>query len=150
MSQQKLLELLKRELEFLNTGGYARCAHSPWRPPFIFEDSPSCANSSDKARPNRCEDCWLLQFVARDFRNEQVPCRFVELTSNGVTVDTLYRYATRSEMQEEVRRWLKERIEEIEAAEAKAREALTTDLVPASSFPTNSASEGSQGTQSAV
>ena len=43
-SRQSLLELLKTELEFVVSGGYRRSARSPWRPPYIFEESPSCPN----------------------------------------------------------------------------------------------------------
>lgn len=88
----KTLELLKQELTFLESGGYKHAAEAPWRAAYIFEESPSCPNSSDPARLHLCEDCWLMQFVAAEFREEQVPCRFVQLQANGVTVDSLYRW----------------------------------------------------------
>ncbi len=36
--------VLKFELEFLEKGGYGRSPREPWRPQFIFEDSPTCMN----------------------------------------------------------------------------------------------------------
>src|SRR5215470_6974852 len=91
------LELLRRELDFLNRGGYRHCPHAPWRAAYLFEESPSCPNLLDRARPHQCKDCWLMQFVHPDLRNEQVPCRFVALTRSGVTIDSLYQHATPAE-----------------------------------------------------
>ena len=122
---QTVLQLLKSELEFLDKGGYTHHPRSSWRAPYIFEDSPSCPNSSDRARPHLCEECWLMQFVAPDLREEQVPCRFVDLSGNGVTVDSLYRCGTPMESEETLRRWLRERIRELEAELQAGREIET-------------------------
>ena len=59
---------------------------------YFFEESPSCPNHVDAARGHRCEDCWLIDFVPPDLRDEQVPCRFVQLTRDGIRLDLLYRY----------------------------------------------------------
>jgi hypothetical protein len=55
-----------------------------------------------------------MQFVTPDLRDEQVPCRFVQLTPEGITIDSLYRYGSTSETEETLSRWLRERIREIE------------------------------------
>jgi hypothetical protein len=109
-----LLKLLRRELEFLEHGSYKRSPRSPWRAAYIFEESPSCPNYSDRTRQHRCRDCWLMQFVPRDLHTEQVPCRFVQLTAPGITVDWLYRCATNGETEAALRSWLHQRIQEIE------------------------------------
>ena len=108
-----VLQRLKAELEFLESGGYR--ARSSWRAPYIFEESPSCPNFSDPSRPHTCEECWLIQFVPPDLRSEQIPCRFIQLSPNGVTVDSLYRYGTPAETEEALRKWLHERIRELES-----------------------------------
>ena len=110
-----VLELLKHELEFLDSGGYKHHPRSQWRAPYIFEESPSCPNSSDRARPHSCEECRLMQFVAPDLREEQVPCRFIDLTGDGVTVDSLYRCGTPAESEQTLRFWLHQRIHELES-----------------------------------
>ena len=107
------LELLRRELQFLDGGGYRRSLHAPWRAPYLFEESPSCPNFSDRARPHACSDCWLMQFVPAELRTEQVPCRFIQL-GNGVTVDSLYRCGTTTETEEALCNWLHQRIRELE------------------------------------
>ena len=55
-----------------------------------------------------------MEFVPAELRDEQVPCRFVQLTPEGVTIDSLYRYGTPAETEETLRHWLKGRIREIE------------------------------------
>ena len=108
------LQLLRRELEFLDGGGYRRCPRSPWRAGYVFEESPNCPNYGDKVQPHECTDCWLMQFVPAELRVEQVPCRFVQLTANGITVDSLYRCGTPAESEEVLRRWLQDSIRELE------------------------------------
>ena len=119
-ARENMLQLLKAELHFVENGGYRRSERSPWRPPYIFEESPSCPNYSDRSRPHRCIDCWLVQFVAHDLRDEQVPCRFVQLTPEGITIDSLYRYGSTAETEESLSRWLRERIREIEGELSEA------------------------------
>ena len=110
----ELLQRLKAELEFLENGGY-RELRSGWRAPYVFEESPSCPNFFDRSRSHKCEDCWLIQFVPQDLRDEQIPCRFIQLAPNGVSVDSLYRYGTTEEAEKALRQWLHERIHELEA-----------------------------------
>ena len=113
-NRQKLLSQFKAELKFLDCQGYSRSVRSPWRCAYIFEESPSCPNYGDSARPHECKDCWLMQFVASDRQVEQIPCRFVQLTSGGVTIDSLYRCGSNAETEEALRKWLQERIHELE------------------------------------
>lgn len=122
--EKNLLQIrdrLKRELEFLERGGYKRSPERPWRAAYIFEESPSCPNHQDRTRQTRCQDCWLMQFVPNDLRQEQVPCRFVPLTADGITVDSLYRYSSPAESEEALRNWLHQRIREIESKICEAQ-----------------------------
>jgi hypothetical protein len=114
-----LLNLLKSELEFVKSGGYRRSARSPWRAPYIFEESPSCPNFLDRTRQHLCSDCWLMKFVPADYQDEQVPCRFVQLV-NGVTVDFLYRCGTPAETEDILGEWLRQRIHELESELSRA------------------------------
>jgi hypothetical protein len=118
-SRHQVLEHLNAELEFLESGGYRGSARSPWRAPYVFEESPSCPTLSDRSQPRNCERCWLIEFVTPDLRDEQAPCRFIQL-ANGVTVDSLYRYGTAEETEKTLRKWLRERIHELESEIAQA------------------------------
>jgi hypothetical protein len=114
-----LLQRLKAEREFLESGGY-RNSKSSWRAPYLFEESPSCPNFYEPSRPHSCEECWLIQFVPPDLRDEQIPCRFIQLAANGVTVDSLYRYSTPADTEAALGKWLHERIHELESELSEA------------------------------
>ena len=109
-----ILEILKFELSFLEDGGYGRSPQSSWRAPAIFEDSPICPNFCDPARPHPCESCLLEQFVPEGQQKESVPCRFIRLTEQGLTVEDLYRTGSQAEMEEALAKWLRAQIERIE------------------------------------
>jgi hypothetical protein len=115
---RNLLDVLKFELEFLETGGYRRLPRKAWRPRFIFEDSPTCMNfsSEDKDR-EPCSECLLMQFVPEDARTEQVPCIHIPLSLTGETIESLYRTGTQQELEEALGAWLRATIRRLEAEE---------------------------------
>jgi hypothetical protein len=115
-----ILEILRFELKFLEDGGYARSPHAPWRAAYIFEDSPTCLNFKDSARPHSCSECLLTQLVPPDLREQDVPCRFIPLNDKGQTVDSLYRTGTQAEMAEGLRDWLRREIRRIEGEQRPA------------------------------
>lgn len=119
IATRDLLQRLRAELEFLDNGGY-RHSRSSWHAPYVFEESPSCPNFSEPSRPHICEECWLVQFVPPDLRDEQIPCRFIQLAPNGVTVDSLYRYGTPEETEKALHKWLQARIHELESELSEA------------------------------
>jgi len=113
-----ILEILKFELSFLEDGGYGRSPQAPWRAPAIFEDSPICPNFCDPARPHPCESCLLEQFVPPGQQKESIPCRFIRLTEEGLTVEHLYRTGSQAEMEEALAKWLRTQIQKIERERA--------------------------------
>ena len=115
-----ILEILRFELKFLEDGGYGRSPHAPWRAPYIFEDSPTCLNFNDSARPHPCSECLLTQLVPPELREQDVPCRFIPLNDKGQTVDSLYRTGTQIEIEEALRDWLRGEISRIEAEQMPA------------------------------
>ena len=118
--ERDILEMLKFELNFLLDGGYGRSAHAPWRAPAIFEDSPICPNFCDPTRPHPCESCLLEEFVPQDKRAESIPCRFIQLTNQGQTVEDFYRTGSQVEMEEALASWLRAQIKKIESERASA------------------------------
>jgi hypothetical protein len=109
-----VLDVLRFELSFLQDGGYGRSPHATWRAPAIFEDSPTCPNFCDPARPHPCENCLLEQFVPQNHRDEAVPCRFIELTADGQSLQDFYRTGTQADMEEALASWLRKQIQKIE------------------------------------
>ena len=112
--KRDILEVLKFELDFVESGGYGRSPRAAWRAPAVFEDSPTCPNFCDPARPHPCESCLLEQFVPSDRRAEAIPCRFIPVTKEGQTVDDLYRTGSQAEMESALVHWLRTQIQKIE------------------------------------
>lgn len=112
-----ILDLLRFELQFLEDGGYGRSPHTPWRPSLVFEDSPTCLNFDDAERPHPCGECFLMQFVPKEKREESVPCRFIPLTEKEEAVEDFYRCGTQLEMEEALKNWLRKEIHRIEEQE---------------------------------
>jgi hypothetical protein len=121
------LEVLKFELKFIEDGGYGRSPRTPWRPPFVFEDSLSCLNFNDPTRPHPCSECLLMQFVPMERRNQNVPCRFIPITEKGETVNYFYGYGTQEELERALSGWLRSQIQQIEAQRANAVKVSTAD-----------------------
>jgi len=117
--QRDVLEALKFELKFIEDGGYGRSPRTPWRPPYIFEDSPTCLNFDESARPHPCNECLLMQFVPKERQEEIVPCRFIPLTASGETVNSFYGYGTQEKLEEALAAWLRKQIARIEAEGAR-------------------------------
>lgn len=112
--ERDLLEVLKFELQFLKDGGYGRTPQTPWRPPYIFEDSPTCMNYDSKENPAPCNDCVLMHLVPPERRSEKIPCRHIPFNVSGDTLDSLYRQSSQQEVEETVGHWLQATIERLE------------------------------------
>ena len=104
---RNLQSVLRKELEFLEKGGYRDSDRVPWRPKFIFQDSPTCLNF-DPAQPAKpCSDCALAELVPENFRDKKIPCRYIPLNEKGETIDSFYRSGTRRELEDAFGRWLR-------------------------------------------
>ena len=115
-----LLETLKAELAFVENGGYRNRPRFPWRPSFVFEDSPTCINFDAKTGRRACSECLLMQFVPQDRQDLAYPCRHIPLTSAGDSVAHFYECGTEAELEVALKTWLTNKITELEARE-KAR-----------------------------
>lgn len=112
--ERDLLDVLKFELEFLEKGGYGRSPREPWRPQFIFEDSPTCMNYDCKENPGPCSDCVLMHWIPAEHREEKAACRHIPLGPSGETLDSLYRYGDQHEIEEAVGNWLRAAITQLQ------------------------------------
>jgi len=112
-----VLQALKAELAFVEKGGYRNRPRFPWRPSFVFEDSPTCINFDAKGERRPCAECLLMQFVPEDRKDLAYPCRHIPLTPAGDSVAHYYECGTEAELEEALKSWLKEKITELEAKE---------------------------------
>ena len=91
---------LKRELDFLDSGGYH--IGTGWVPLRYFEDSPICRRIDGKS----CDSCPLLRFAPSESLQERAPCRYIALNKTGETLNSLYVTGTNQEIVSTVRSWL--------------------------------------------
>ena len=107
-----LVDLLKRELLFLEQGGYMSAA-PPWRQALLLEDSLTCP-----ARALRCacldQPCPWLAFVPLRYQAAKTPCRHIVIGERGETIDFLYQIATPAEYEEAFSQWLMAAIARLE------------------------------------
>lgn len=111
-SNRETLDLLKKELAFLERGGYG--GNVPWKPVSIFLDSPSCPNRLDSDRSVPCQECWLFAFVPNQYREEPTPCHRIALNPESESVHTMSRQYTPGDVEEAVRKWLLAEIRRLE------------------------------------
>lgn len=111
---RKLIDVLKAELKFLESGGYAQRQESTWRAPFIFEDSPSCFRRHSTNDGASCGECALIALVPPEHRKNEVPCRFIPLDDAGETLDSFYRTSTQRELEWAMDKWLRSTISNLE------------------------------------
>ena len=112
--RNRLLAILRAELAFLVQGGYRRGPRYPWRPNFVFEDSPTCINFKETAVRQPCAECPLIDFVPPAVREKQYPCRHIHLTERGETVNSFYEWGTEEELESALGGWLKKTIQQLE------------------------------------
>jgi hypothetical protein len=117
--KRDLLDVLKVELAFLEKGGYQVTARVPWRPQFLFQDSPTCLNF-DPTEPQRpCSDCVLMQLLPEMLGDKKIACRYIPLNERGETIDSFYRSGTQEELEAAFSQWLKATVARLEQEKAE-------------------------------
>ena len=111
---RNFVETLRAELAFVERGGYRNKPRFPWRPSFVFEDSPTCFNAQSKEDRKSCSECLMLQFVPKDKAKLAFPCRHIPLTPAGESVAHFYECGTEAELETALKSWLKQKIAELE------------------------------------
>lgn len=117
--RRTILETLRNELRYLEQHGYQNVMG--WRPQLIFEDSPTCPNFRAFGKPHPCTECPLIAFVPNERRDLPGACRYIPLDQGGQTLDSLYRWASESEIETLVMAWLRKTIARLEQEEAAAK-----------------------------
>jgi hypothetical protein len=115
-----LLDVLKKELEFVEKGGYKNPRRAAWRPQFMFQDSPSCLNFEVSQFPKPCSECALMQLVPDGSQQKNAPCRHIPLNDQGDTLEFLYRSGTDKEIENTFKAWLKTTIARLERERAES------------------------------
>ncbi len=109
-----ILELLKEELAFIEQGGYGRSVRTPWLPKSAFQDSLTCINYADPSHAHPCNECHLIDFVAREDQSEAVPCHYIALNEAGETIEDLEAQGNQAKLEATLKQWMKVKIKQIE------------------------------------
>lgn len=117
---RELLQMLKFELNFLENGGYERSVREPRKELSVFKDSPSCLNYALPAKKHPCTECFLMEFVPADKKDESVPCHHIPLNDRGDTLESMEGFGRDLQVQDAMREWLHATIAELEARVAAA------------------------------
>jgi hypothetical protein len=118
--KRDLVDVLKRELQFVEKGGYQHPSRAPWRPQFMFQNSPTCLNFKSSGSPVPCAECVMMQVVPADSQQKNFPCRHIPLNEQGETLDLLYRTDTQKEIETVFKDWLKTTIARLERERAES------------------------------
>ena len=124
--ERDVLELLKDELDFIEKGGYGRSVRTPWQSKSTFQDSLSCINYGYPYLAHPCNECHLIDFVAKEDRATEIPCHHIPLNAQGETIADLELTDNQHKLEEEVKEWLKTRIKEIEDRNSLERDKQST------------------------
>ncbi|HEX7175974.1 MAG TPA: hypothetical protein VF240_12005 [Pyrinomonadaceae bacterium] len=120
--ERDVLELLKAELDYIESGGYGRSVRTPWRPTSVFQDSLTCINFGYPYRAHPCGECFLDALVPPESRTAEVPCHHIPLDAEGTTVEAVESEGNQAMLEEKVKAWLRAKIREIEGERALAVE----------------------------
>jgi|ERR1044072_2140766 hypothetical protein len=110
-----VLEVLKAELNFLEKGGYGRSVKTPNLPTSIFVDSLSCINFADANHTHLCAEFLLADFVPVEAATEKIPCHHIPLNTGGVTIEALERKGNQQDLEDALKLWLRQRINQLES-----------------------------------
>lgn len=125
--ERDVLELFKDELDFIEMGGYGRSVRTPWQNKSAFQDSLSCINYGYTYRAHPCNECHLLDFVTPEHRQEEVPCHFIPLNTDGETIEDLEAQENQAKLEREVSNWLRAQIKKIEEERAEHANVLVAE-----------------------
>jgi len=118
--ERDILAILKRELEYIETGGYgARDPASATST--MFADSLTCLNYGYPYRTHPCAECPLIDFVPPEKQSAAMPCHQIPLDATGRTVELFEEGEERQEMQEVVKGWLRQAIQRLESGTVARR-----------------------------
>lgn len=113
---QDILAILRRELKFLEEGGYGAPVKDPVEAKStMFVDSLTCLNYGYPYRSHPCAECPLIDFVPVEKRTSGVPCHEIPLDAAGRTVERFAQEDDQRDMQDVVKVWLRQTIQRLES-----------------------------------
>jgi hypothetical protein len=114
-NKKDVIAALKLELGIIEAGGYGRSVRTPRRETTLFRDSITCLNAGETVKQHPCGECFLIEHVPEDHKNDDVPCHHIPLNELGETITSLEQRRSREETESALLQWIKSTIERLEA-----------------------------------
>ncbi len=115
----EILQELKLQRSILQDGGYGRSVRTPWKPTQLLRDSLTCLNFDEELKKHPCEECLLWEWVPEEHRDQDIPCHFIPLTSEGDSIASLEGEHEREKAEKALLEWLNSTISKLEERLAK-------------------------------
>jgi hypothetical protein len=112
-NRKQLLDMLKVEEAVVSTKGFRGSARSRTLYFEPFKDSITCLNfGRETLEP--CDQCWLMEFVPRDYHENALPCHQIPMNHAGETVVSLECRGDIIRLEQTVLAWLRSKIAQLE------------------------------------
>ena len=111
---KEIIEHLKLERDILKDGGYGRSVHTPRKEERLFRDSITCLNVTEEVKKHPCNECLLWDWVPEEHKDEDIPCHFIPLDTQGKSIAALEEAGKREEAEQALLGWLNDTIEKLE------------------------------------
>ena len=113
LKRKRLLDMLKIEEAVVSTRGFRGSTRT--RNPYFepFRDSITCLDFS-RETPEACDQCWLMEFVPRNYHPNALPCHQIPMNQAGETVVSLESRGDIVRLEQEVLGWLRTKIAQLE------------------------------------
>jgi len=117
----EILQELKLQRNILQDGGYGRSVRTPWKPTQLLRDSLTCLNFDEEVKKHPCEECLLWEWVPEQHRDQDIPCHFIPLTSEGDSIASLEGEDEHEKAEKALLDWLNSTISKLEVRLAKGQ-----------------------------
>ena len=111
--RKQLLDVLKIEEAVVSTRGFRGSARTPNLYFEPFKDSITCLNFGRETLES-CDQCWLMEFVPRDYQENALPCHQIPMDDEGGTVVSLESRGDIVRLEQSVLTWLRSKIAQLE------------------------------------
>jgi hypothetical protein len=117
---KEIINELKLQRDIVKDGGYGRSVRTPWKEERIFRDSIICLNVGEEVEKHPCNECLLWEWVPENHKYEDIPCQFIPLNEQGVSIAALEAAGKREEAEQALLVWLDSTIQKLEEKLAKS------------------------------
>ena len=113
-NKKEVIDALKLEMSIIEGGGYGRSVRTPRRETSFFRDSVTCLNVGEAEKKHPCGECYLIEHVPEQHKEDEIPCHHIPLNSSGDTIESLDRKGRRDDLELALLQWIRATIKRLE------------------------------------